>query len=56
MNVKIYDNVKELNAYLENKKKDQVEVQHTAHIVGQALDKDGRKIFEIVDRFMVIDK
>ena len=56
MNVKIYDNLKELNAYLENKKKDQAEVQHVAYVVGQSLDKDGRKIFEIIDRFMVIDK
>ncbi len=55
MNVIIFDNIRSLNEYLTNKKKDKTEVQHTAYIVGQSLDKDGRKIFEIVDRFMVIE-
>ena len=55
MKVQIFENIQNLQAYLEGKKGKDVEVKFTSTVVGDNKDAMGAKVFEIVDRFLVIE-
>ena len=55
MKAQIFENIELLQAYLRDKKSKNIEVKFTSTVVGNKEDKVGAKVFEIVDRFLVIE-
>lgn len=55
MKVKIFDDVEKLNEYLKVAK-GKVEILFQSQIAGQNIDASGRKTFEMIDRFLVIER
>ena len=55
MKTYIFDNLDELNKFIENKNHKKVDIQWHSSVVSQRKDKD-EIIYEIVDRWMVIVK
>ena len=55
MKIKIFDNIDELNEYLENKNPKKVNIQWDSSVVSQRKEKD-EVIYEIVDRWITIEK
>lgn len=57
MTVKIFETVEELNSYLAKSKAKEIDIKFTSQVVGHTVNSlDGSKSYEVVDRFMVVEK
>ena len=57
MTAHVFDNLKDLNAFLATRKARHIfTIKHTAEVVNKISTPDGGTNFEIVDRFFVVEK
>ena len=57
MTAHVFDNLKDLNAFLATRKARHIfTIKHTAEVVNKISTPDGDTNFEIVDRFFVVEK
>lgn len=55
MKAYIFDNVDELNKFIDSKKHKQIDVQWCSKVVGTRKDKE-EVVYEVVDRWMILVK
>lgn len=56
MKVSVFDRLDTLNAYLQNKRYGTLEIKTNSMLVGEGKGNSGEKVWEILDRFIVIEK
>ena len=56
MKVKIFDSIEATNEYLADKKRKNIEIKFQSEVVGQSKDKNGLPIYQINDRFLIIEE
>lgn len=56
MKITAFDRIDTLNAYLQNKRYGTLEIKTESMLVGERKGESGEKIWDILDRFFVIEK
>ena len=56
MKVSVFDRLETLNAYLQNKRYGTLEIKPSSMLVGERKGDSGEKVWEILDRFVVIER
>lgn len=56
MHVRIFETIDELNEFLKHRKPNDVDIKYQSEVVQKTIDKLGKVTYEILDRFLVIER